>query len=262
MTALPLSGIGILVTRPPCQAKELIAAIEQAGGSVVSFPVIEIQSRDKAILEQEQALLPVPDIAIFISSNAVRFGLDFIPASGVQIAAIGPSTRASIEAAGRKVDIWPKDGFDSEHLLQEPALLHAGGKTIRIVRADSGRELLATTLRNRGARVDYLSAYRRLPKRVSDSELDELEQRWKAGDINYITVMSVASLDSFLSVVPVYCRDALPATPLVTPSSRVIQTASQKIPGIQAILAPGPQAGDIVRAIITALGHPKNESEN
>jgi len=250
MTALPLAGVGVLVTRPACQSADLISAIRDAGGSVVSFPVFEIQSRDPSILQQEQALLPAPDIAIFVSSNAVRFGLDFLPAHGVQIAAIGPATRAAVEAAGRQVDICPSGGYDSEHLLQEPALLHARGKTVRIVRADSGRELLASTLRNRGARVDYLSVYRRLPRRVSDSELDELERSWRAGAIDYVTMMSVASLDCFLSIVPDWCRNALPATPLVTPSARVIQTASQKIPGSRTILAPGPQADDMVRAII------------
>ena len=248
-----LSGIGVLVTRPEERARELTQAIEKAGGRVVSFPVLDIETRDKTILDGEQAALPAPDIAIFVSSNAVRFGLEYIPASGAKIAAIGPTTRSAIEAAGRTVDIYPVHGFDSEHLLQEPDLLQVNGKVIRIIRADSGRELLATTLRDRGARVDYLSAYRRLPKRHSDDELDELERAWRAEEIHYVTIMSVASFDSLWSVLPDYCRAALPATPLVTPSERVIQTASERIPGIQAILAPGPQAGDMVRALITAL---------
>ncbi|MEX2126574.1 MAG: uroporphyrinogen-III synthase [Woeseia sp.] len=250
MSPGPLSGIGVLVTRPACRAGELTQAIEGAGGTVVSFPVLDIESRDSAILDQERTELPRPDIAIFVSSNAVKFGLEYIPGSGVRIAAIGPATRASIEAAGRTVDIYPSGGFDSEHLLQEAELLNAKGKTIRIVRADSGRELLASTLRERGARVDYLSAYRRLPKRHSDAELDELERAWRAGMIDYVTAMSVASFDSLVAILPDYCRDKLPATPLVTPSERVIQTASERVPGIQAILAPGPQAGDMVRAII------------
>jgi uroporphyrinogen-III synthase len=257
----PLSGIGVLVTRPAGREQDLVEAIETAGGSVIAFPVLEIETRDAAILGEEQAKLPPPDIAIFVSSNAVRFGFRYIPASGVRIAAIGPATRASIEAEGRTVDIYPSGGFDSEHLLQEPELVHATGKAIRIVRADSGRELLATTLRQRGAQVDYLSAYRRLPIRHSDEDLEQLERAWRAGQIHYVTVMSVATLDSLWSALPDYCRMLLPETPLVTPSERVIQTASERIPGIQAILAPGPQAGDMVRAMITALETP-HEQDN
>jgi uroporphyrinogen-III synthase len=254
-----LGGVGVLVTRPAGRARGLIEAIEAAGGSVIVFPVLEIETRDSAILRGEQASLPPPDIAIFVSSNSVRFGLPYIPASGVRIAAIGPATRASLEAEGRTVDIYPAGGFNSEHLLQEPELLQAKGKVIRIVRADSGRELLATTLRERGAQVDYLSAYRRLPKRHSDDELEQLERNWRDGRIHYVTVMSVATLDSLWSVLPDSCRAALPGTPLVTPSERVIQTASERIPGIQAILAAGPQAGDMVRAMITALEKPHGQ---
>lgn len=261
MNAGPLSNVGVLVTRPAGRARDLVEAIEAAGGSVILFPVLEIETRDSAILGEEQASLPPPDIAIFVSSNAVRFGFRYIPASGVRIAAIGPATRASIEAEGRTVDIYPSGGFDSEHLLQEPELVHATGKAIRIVRADSGRELLATTLRQRGAQVDYLSAYRRLPIRHSDEDLEQLERAWRAGQIHYVTVMSVATLDSLWSALPDYCRMLLPETPLVTPSERVIQTASERIPGIQAILAPGPQAGDMVRAMITALETP-HEQDN
>ncbi|MEX2496088.1 MAG: uroporphyrinogen-III synthase [Woeseia sp.] len=253
MTGKPLAGRVILVTRPEAQSVELSRAIGEAGGSAYAFPVLDIQPRERSVLEQEQATLPPPDIAIFVSSNAVRYGLDFLPPDGLQIAAIGPATRAAIEAAGRTVDICPADGFDSEHLLQEPALLDPRGKTIRIVRADSGRELLGETLRQRGARVDYLSSYRRLPKRMSAAALEAFERRWLSGEIACFTAMSGESLDSFLSILPPGCHDRLPATPLVTPSRRVIQTAGQKIPGVQAILAPGPGAGDMVRAMIMAL---------
>lgn len=254
MSLAPLSGRGVLITRPEPQALEFTRAVEQAGGTAIVFPVLEIQPRDRQVVEREQASLPAPDIAVFVSRNAVLYGLDLIADESVRIAAIGPATRAAIEAAGRQVDIWPARGFDTEHLLREPSMQEVQGKAVVIVRADRGRELLGSTLRERGARVDYLSVYRRLPRRVPESELGDLERRWLAGDIDCVSVMSVDSLDSLLSILPASCVAALPASPLVTPSGRVIQTAVRKIPGIQAILAPGPQAGDMVRAIITALG--------
>jgi len=253
MSGKPLSGIGVLVTRPASRAHELIQAIEREGGTAVSFPVLDIETRDRAILDLEAAALPRPDIAIFVSGNAVQFGLEYLPREGVRIAAIGPATRAAIEAAGRTVDIYPAGGFDSETLLRDPELKQAKGKKIRIIRADSGRELLASALRERGAEVDYQSVYRRLPRRQSDAELEGLERAWRSGQIDYLTVMSVASFDSLVAILPQYCRIALPATPLVTPSERVIQTAGERFPGIQAILAPGPQAGDIVQAIVRAM---------
>lgn len=253
MTTHSLAGATVLITRPLAQADELSRAIEEAGGRVYPFPVLEIQPRERSLLEQEQALLPLPDLAIFVSTNAVRYGLEFLPPEGVQLAAIGPATRDAIVAAGRRVDICPSGGFDSEQLLREPALLNPRGKIVRIVRADSGRELLAETLRERGAEVHYLSTYRRLPRRIPTDEMEAFERRWQAGEITFFTAMSVETLDSFLSILPDACLDTLAGAQLVTPSKRVIQTASQKVPGIKGILAEGPQAGDMVGAMLMAL---------
>lgn len=260
MSESGLAGAGVLVTRPRHQAGELVAAIERAGGSALTFPVMDIVGRERSVLEREHASLPPPDIAIFVSTNAVAFGLDLID-EDVRIAAIGPATAAAIEAAGRTVHIRPAAGFDSESLLREPELRDVDGAKVRIVRADSGRELLAETLARRGARIDYLPVYRRLPRRVPDTELTELERTWRSGHIRFVVVMSVATLDCLLAVLPAYCRNALPATPLVTPSSRVIQTAGERMPAPIAILAPGPQADDVVRAMTSALEQ-GNEPEN
>ncbi|HEX2139995.1 MAG TPA: uroporphyrinogen-III synthase, partial [Woeseiaceae bacterium] len=147
-------------------------------------------------------------------------------------------------------------------LLSQPDFRDVRGRTIRIVRGDRGRELLGNTLRERGAAVDYLSVYRRLPVRHSQAELDELERVWRRGGIDIITVMSVETLDNLLTALPPYCRAALPATPLVTPSKRVIQTAADQIPAVRATLAPGPLPADMLRALVacateTATGNPK-----
>ncbi len=255
-----LAGAGILVTRPPQQTDELVAAIERAGGNAVNFPVMDIERRERSVLEREQASLPQPDIAVFVSTNAVAFGLDLI-GQDVRIAAIGPATAAAVEAAGRTVHIRPATGFDSESLLRERDLRDVDGLKVQIVRADSGRELLAETLARRGARVDYLPVYRRLPRRIPDAELIDLERTWRSGGITFVVVMSVATLDCLLAVLPSYCRSALPRTPLVTPSSRVIQTAGDKMPAPRTILAPGPEADDVVRAMTSALEQ-GNEPEN
>lgn len=43
MTIKTLTGIGIAITRPINQAKKLAALIEQAGGTPILFPLIEIE---------------------------------------------------------------------------------------------------------------------------------------------------------------------------------------------------------------------------
>ena len=245
----PLAGRGVLVTRPAGQAGSLAAAIESAGGAAIRFPAIEIQGRDPAIVQQELAALPAPDIVFFASPNAVEFGLS-AAAPGALLAAIGPATAAALRAHGHSPDICSPTGHDSEALLEEPGLQDVGGRIVRIVRGDRGRELLASTLESRGASVHYLSVYRRLPARHSREELERLERLWREGAVHLVTVMSVETLDNLLTALPAYCREALPATPLVTPSKRVIQTAADQIPAVRATLAPGPLPADMLRALI------------
>ncbi|MEX0975753.1 MAG: uroporphyrinogen-III synthase [Woeseia sp.] len=252
MTERPLRGVAVLVTRPATQAAELVQAIEAAGGSAILFPVIRIEVRPAEAIRDEMQRLPNPDIVIFISRNAVQHGLAYHAPGAARIAAIGPSTRNAIEQAGYAVDIAAVDGFDSEQLLATAELQEVAGKSVRIVRGSAGRDLLATELALRGARVDYLSVYERLAVTHSAAEMLHLRDLWQAGGIHRVTIMSVESFNNLWSILPVEGRQLLQCTPLVTPSRRVIQAVNDKIPGSPATLAAGPQAADMLRALIAA----------
>jgi len=250
MSEAMLKGCGVLVTRPEHQADELAAAIEEAGGEAIRFPVVDIDPQDSADVNGCLEALPAADITIFISTNAVIYGLPYVDGNETTIAAIGPSTKTAIESAGRQVDIFPAQGFDSEQLLTEAGLQDVAGKNIRIIRGDGGRELLAETLRERGATVDYLPVYRRLTRVYSPNLLTGLEHRWRDGQVNCVIAMSVDSLDRLLEILPAGCRRLLDKTPLVTPSTRVLQTASDRIPEAKVSLAESPKTDDMVRALI------------
>ena len=249
MPELDLDGVGVLVTRPRHQAGDLTDEIEARGGTVIAFPVIEIVARDEADVLADVAQLKDPAITIFISRNAVDHGL---PYANGQLAAIGPTTAEAIHKAGARVDICPSSGFDTEHLLAEPALDDIAGKTIRIIRGDGGRELLASSLEARGAHVDYVATYRRKMPVYTSQELDSLEQRWRAGELSAVVVMSVQSLEFLGALLPGWCREQLNRTPLVTSAARVLKEAVNQYPGCPAILAAGPQASDIVDALIAS----------
>lgn len=242
-----LNGLGVLVTRPAGQADELCTAIEAAGGRAVRFPVIEIVPRDPDAVRRDAARLPAPDIAVFVSANAVRYGLGYV--AGARVAAVGPATVATVRAAGRRVDIRPPAGFDSEHLLTAPELQSVAGLAVRILRGNAGRELLAETLRGRGARVDYLPVYSRRRPDMNAATLSRLETDWAAGGIGAVTVMSVESLANLLAMLPDDCRHRLRGTPLVTPAARVLKELQDRLPGAPTIQADGPDATAMVRAI-------------
>jgi uroporphyrinogen-III synthase len=249
----PLAGVGVLVTRPVGQSGELVSAIEAAGGRSIVFPVIEIVPRSPQDIESDRRRLAHPDIVIFVSRNAVEHGLAWSDDGAV--AAVGPATAAAIEASARIVDIRPASGFDSESLLTEPALLDVAGKTIRIIRGVGGRELLATTLRERGARVDYLEVYARRTPRYTEEQTHGVVRQLEAGEIAVIVVMSVQSLDNLLALLPASCHTTLAKTLLVTPAARVIKQVADRLPGCPATLADGPGADEIVRAIATLAPH-------
>jgi uroporphyrinogen-III synthase len=248
MTEVALEGVGVLVTRPRTQARELVAAIEAAGGSAFCFPVLDIVAIDENVVSATVDSLAKPDIVIFVSRNAVEYGLRYSQSG--QLAAIGPATAAAIAAAGRIVDIQPSAGYDSEHLLAEPVFTDVAGKHIRIIRGSAGRELLADELIARGANVDYLSVYERRLPGVSAQTLSDLEARWRQGNINVITSMSVQSFRNLVTLLPAWCEAQLEVTPLVTPAGRVLKQVLDRYPASRPILASGPQAEEMVAAII------------
>ncbi len=248
MPEAALEGVGVLVTRPRTQAVDLVAAIEAAGGAAFCFPVLEIVPLDENIVAANAASLDKPDIAIFVSRNAVEYGLRY--SDGARIAAIGPATAAAVSSAGRIVDIQPAAGFDSEHLLAESVFTDVAGKRIRIIRGNAGRQLLAEELAARGASVEYLSVYERRLPNASPQLLAGLEARWRQGEINVVTVMSVQSFRNLVALLPAWCEAQLELTPLVTPAGRVLKEILDRYPASRPILASGPQAREMVEAII------------
>jgi uroporphyrinogen-III synthase len=246
-----LAGVGVLVTRPAHQSLPLVTAIEEQGGRAVRFPTLEIQPRNAAAIVADAYQLESPDIAIFVSSNAVVHGLQY--AENARIAVVGPATAEAIEAADRVVDIMPYDGFDSEHLLQTAELFDVSGKRVRIIRGQDGRELLADTLRERGAVVDYLSVYQRTLPLYRDDEVDALLAEWESGRVNVVTMMSVASFQNLLAVLPESARPMLERTPLVTPAERVLKQVLQQFPDMPVTLADAPDAAALVRGIHRAI---------
>jgi uroporphyrinogen-III synthase len=248
MADAPLHGVGVLVTRPRAQAAELMLAIQSKGGTAIAFPVIEIVPRDASAIESDVRALPIPDIALFVSRNAVYHGLTY--AEGAIKGATGPTTAAAIESAGQTVQIKPLQGYDSESLLAEPALQDVAGKQILIVRGGDGRELLATTLAERGATVNYLSVYERRLADSSRESLASIEAAWRDGKISAVTIMSVETLTNLIALLPDGCIQQLAVLPLVTPSTRVIKELLARFPASKPVLAAGPQADDMVNAII------------
>lgn len=192
MTALPLAGVGVAITRPSDQAKKLTSLIEAAGGHVILFPLIEIVGLDDySQFEREIAHIADYDWIIFISSNAVQHGMPRLVKhtlpSHLRFAAIGPVTAKELQGFGIQNVLIPVDKFDSESLLSLPDLQQMQGKKVMIVRGIGGREVLAETLKSRGAEVTFAECYQRINPQKN---IDSLHQAWVNQQLQAIVVTS------------------------------------------------------------------------
>lgn len=199
-----LQGRHIAITRPENQAKRLSALITAAGGTPVDFPLIAISGlEDYQAFETEIAQLPAQDMLIFISSNAVQHAMPRLLAKfplwpqRTQCAAIGPVTAAELGQFGIQQVLQPEQRFDSESLLAMDEMRAVQGKHIMIVRGVGGRELLADTLRQRGAQVSFAECYRRINPQ---SNTDKLQGLWQNGHLDSLVVTSSEAMRHLLAL--------------------------------------------------------------
>ena len=249
MSNKSLTHCRILVTRPETSAKELCDLIEAAGGTAIHFPVLRIIAIEPNLIADEFGQITNPDIVIFVSKNAVKHGLNILGIEKSKLAAIGPTTVAAIQEQKLTVHIDPGNKFDSENLLNHAAMQNVENRNILIVRGQSGREILGKTLQKRGAKVSYISVYKREHNKLPRKQIAALDTAWQADNIDYVTVLSVATMESLVNQLMPTSVKLLHRTMLVAPSTRVIKKASALLPGIKALLSTGPRATDIVETI-------------
>jgi len=226
-----LDGIKVLVTRPEVQAEALCEAIANLGGKAIRFPVIEIiqsenQLAAKTILEN----IPQYDIGIFISRNAVDWTMKLLDKETstpkksnldkLSLIAIGAATAEALKQFS-SAQLITNSGANSEALLELDAL---GADVIRnkkiiIFRGEGGRELLATTLRERGAKVDYAEVYRRDCPKYDRDVIDEL---WSSNIPDVVIVTSNNGLENLFSLLNEEQHNILLGKQLVVMGERML----------------------------------------
>ncbi|WP_175994429.1 fused uroporphyrinogen-III synthase HemD/membrane protein HemX [Burkholderia vietnamiensis] len=171
-----------VLTRPDGQSAALAAQLADAGCDVLEFPLIDIAPLDDpAPLVAAFATLADYALVIFVSPNAIDRALAHYGAiwpNALPVGVVGPGSvaalaRHGIAAPAHRV-IAPQAGadggvprYDSESLFACIEAAFGGaqalaGKRVLIVRGDGGREWLAERLREAGAEVTLVAAYRRV----------------------------------------------------------------------------------------------------
>ena len=162
----------LIVTRPAAQATPWVAALQALGLDAQALPLIGIAPPPE--LAPVQAAWHALDrlaLVMFVSANAVEHffaarptGLEW-PAT-VLAGSTGPGTTAALRAAGvPQIEEPAADApqFDTEALWARLVLRRWQGKRVLVVRGEDGRDWLAQRLREEGAEVAFVAAYRRLP---------------------------------------------------------------------------------------------------
>ncbi len=247
----------ILVTRPYNQSANLCNLIEHQGWQAIKFPVIETRSR---ILSEKDDLcarnIGLYQYVFFVSANAVNFAYkifnyDFACLQQVKCITVGQATYNQLSQFGINNILIPSQGFNSEGVLALPELQDLSGQSCLIIRGAGGRELLASTLRERGASVDYMEVYTR--ESVS-YQSQVINSTLFAETLDAIVIYSIESLHNLVQIaVELNKKDNLLLIPLVVISQRVCVVAKQL--GFQKILI-AEEATDM--AMINALINGEN----
>ena len=254
---LALSDLNIVVTRPREQAVKLAQRITAAGGQAILFPLLEINPvADPQPLRALVARLAEYQLAVFISPNAVRYGMQAILAKAAMphtlaVATVGQGSAQALRDYGISKIIAPQQRFDSEALLALPELQSVAGQRVVIFRGEGGRELLGDTLKARGAIVDYAACYQRVKPQLDIAML-------LAARPDAITVTSseaLGYLDTMLreQLPNETARTRLMAVPLFVPHSRIAEAAHQQ--GWQVVVATGTGDDGLLESLLKWARH-------
>jgi uroporphyrinogen-III synthase len=226
-----LAGRGVLITRPQEQAAGLAQAVTEAGGIPILFPTLAIiDPPDAQPLDEALARLDEFDLVIFVSPIAASRGMAAIRSRrtlppSLRVAAVGAGSARTLARLGVNEVIVPEQGADSEALLATAPLTAVRGKQIVIFRGVGGRELLADTLRTRGAAVTCVACYQRTRPQA---ETSALLAAWRDGRIQAVTAMSAEALENLRVLLGAAGEQLLRETPLFVPHRR-IEAAAQAL---------------------------------
>jgi uroporphyrinogen-III synthase len=175
----PLAGKRILVTRAPEQAPELADALENLGAEVLLMPTVSFAPPvDSSALDAAMKNKKEFDWILFTSQNAVRFvfqrACELTPVRPAQppkplIAAVGVATAQSARNLDLRVDFVAQThtGESLAAELREQMV----GKRVLLPRSDRVDDRLPDALREAGAQVTEVVAYRTLRPASLDPEI-------------------------------------------------------------------------------------------
>ncbi len=198
---LPLAGRRIVVTRTREQSSTLAEALREMGADVLEVPTIRIAPpASYAPLDDALARLAEYDVLLVTSANTARVLAARKPAPWSEqpfTVAVGPATAKALVQLGLRVDRQPQPAV-AESVVRDLAPL-AGGKRMLLPQAAVARDLLPRALRQAGATVDVVEAYRTV---LVEESRAVLHAAFAPGvpPVHAVTFTSSSTVDNFFAL--------------------------------------------------------------
>ena len=204
-----LFGKLVLVTRPREQAHELVDLLTTLGAESIEAPMIKMAPpEDPDPLLRAAANPEEFDWIIFTSANAVDAFMtalldgerDVRALKGPRICTSGTATAARLATYGIKVDLIPHE-FRADAVvasLLETASMK--GARVLLPHADIGREVIAEQLREAGAVVTEVIAYRTILEDAQREGDPDIYGMLLDGRIDVVTFTSPSAVRNFAKI--------------------------------------------------------------
>jgi uroporphyrinogen III methyltransferase/synthase len=226
----PLFGKRIVVTRATQQAPLLSEKLRDLGADVIEMPATQIARLDLSPLRSAVANIADYNWLIFTSQNAVAIfweqflgaGRDARALAGLKIAAVGPATAGALLEHGITVDLIPKR-FVAESLLELLGERNdMAGSNVLYVTAEGARDVLPDGLKDMGAEVNVIEAYRSIP---DGQGAKRLARAIEAGKVNLVTFTSASAVKAYVDAVGDELAQRVPAASIGPQTSEALRDA-------------------------------------
>jgi uroporphyrinogen-III synthase len=249
---MPLAGCYVISLRPVGGHAAMRRAAAACGARVLALSPWRIEAQGDAATRQALRDALAADIVVATSPAAVRAAATLSSLRkrrGQRWCAVGAGTAAALRRAGVDEVVAPTR-MDSEGLLALDALHDVRGRRIGLLTAPGGRELIAPTLRRRGAKLLRADVYRRIgiePASVALAKLRALPAT------PWLALGSGEALRLALARLPADLAAKLRGANVAAASERLAQAAREAGFRGRIVVAASARPRDLVAAMAAAI---------
>jgi uroporphyrinogen III methyltransferase/synthase len=259
----PLFGRRIVVTRSREQAGEFIEMLEERGAEAIPAPTIRVlPAEDPTELSRACAEAGSYDWIVFTSANAVDYFMrsllaccDVRDLKGVRICTIGPSTSTRLAKYGIRIDLTPTESRTETLIEAMKAHGQLKGAKVLLPRADIARELLAEGLREAGADVVEVSAYRTVLASGDRQGDHDVYRMLLDRQIDAVTFTSASTVRNFVEILGHDQAIDLLRTTVVASIGPVTAEAAQQLDITTSVMPERYTIPDLVEALVAHFAH-------